>query len=67
MLIGQGKVHQVANYTYLELDVGEISLQEVKMNKRIAKDNRNVGLMYQLLRDASIPRECTLTIYHSIL
>ena len=67
VLIGQDKVNQVANYTYLGVNVGETIVQEVEINNRIAKYNSNVGLMYPLLRDINIPRECKVTIYHTIL
>ena len=67
VLIGQDKVHQVANYTYLGVNVGETNLQEIEINNRIAKYNSNVGLMYPLLRDVNIPRDCKITIYHTIL
>ena len=58
VLIGQDKVNQVANYTYLGVNVGETNVQELEINNRIAKYNSNVGLMYPLLRDINIPREC---------
>ena len=67
VLIRQDKVHQVANYTYLEVNVGETNSQEIEINNRIAKYNSNVGLVYPLLRDVNIPRECKITIYHTIL
>ena len=67
VLIGQDKVHQEANYTYIGVNVGETNLQEIEINNRIAKHNSNVGLMYPLLRDVNIPRECKITIYHTIL
>ena len=50
VFIGQEKVHQVANYTYLGIIIGETKLQEVEVNNRIAS---NVGSMYPLLRDAT--------------
>ena len=43
------------------------NLQEIEINNRIAKFNSNVGLIYLLLRDVNIPRECKITIYHSTL
>ena len=42
-------------------------MQELEINNTIAKYNSNVGLMYPLLRDINIPRECKITIYHAIL
>ena len=67
MFIGQDKVHQVANYTYLGINIGETNLQEVEISNRITKYNSNVGLMYPLLRNVNISRECEITIYHSIM
>ena len=67
VLIGQDKVTQVANYTYLGVNVGETNVQELEINNRIAMYISNVGLMYPLLRDINIPRECKVTIYHTIL
>ena len=67
LLIEQDKVHQVANYTYLGVNVRETNLQEIEINNRIAMYNSNVGLMYPLFRDVNIPRECKITIYHTIL
>ena len=67
VLIEQDKMHQVANYTYLGVNVGETNLQEIEINERIAKYNSNVGLMYPLVRDVNIPRECKIAIYYSIL
>ena len=67
VLIGQDKVNQVANYTYLGVNVGETNVQELAINNRIAKYNSDVGLMCPLLRDINIPRKCKITIYHAIL
>ena len=67
VLTGQDKANQVANYTYLGVNVGETNVQELEINNRIAKYNSNVGLMYPLFRDINIPRECKVTIYHTIL
>lgn len=65
--MGQDKLHQVENYTHLGVNVGDTNRQEIEINNRIAKYNRNVGLMYPLLRDPNIPLECKVTIYQSIL
>ena len=67
VFMGQEKVHQIANYAYLGINIGETNLQEVEINSRVAKYNSNVGLMYPLLRDVNIPRECKITIFHNIL
>ena len=67
VLIGQDKVNQVANYTYLGANVGETNVQELEINNGIDKYNSNVGLLYPLLRDINKPRECKIAIYHTIL
>ena len=33
VLLEQDKVHQVANYTYIGINIGETNLQEVEINK----------------------------------
>ena len=67
VFMGQEKTHQVANYTYLGVNIRKTNLQEVETNNRIVKYNSNVGVMYPLLRDINIPREFKITIYHSIV
>ena len=42
-------------------------MQEVESSNGIAKYNSYVRLMYSLLRDLNISRDCKITIYHSIL
>ena len=65
--MGQNRIHQVKNYNHLGVNVGETNLQEVEIGNRIAKYNRNTGLLCPLLRDANIPRKCKIIIYQSIL
>ena len=49
------------------MDIVVRILQESEINNRIAKFNRNVGMMYPLLKDRHIPKECKLIIYGTIL
>ena len=60
------KLYQSECYTHLGVNVGGNNLQEVGINNRIAKYNSNVGIVYPLLRDRSIPRRCKIIIYQSI-
>ena len=61
------KLYQSESYNHLGVSVGGNNLQEVEINSRIAKYNSNVGMVYPLLRDRSIPRRCKIIIYQSIL
>ena len=65
--MGDTKLNRAQNYSHLGVNVGEKNLQELEIDNRIAKYNRNVGLMYPLMKDKNIPRECKITIYQSIL
>ena len=65
--MGADKLNQVDNYSHLGVNVGSANLQEVEIKSRIAKYNRNVGMMHPLLRDVHIPRKCKIIIYQSIL
>ena len=63
----QNKITQSRNYCHLGVNVGEDNLQEIEINSTIAKYNKNVGMLYPLLKDRHIPKECKITIYRSIL
>ena len=65
--MGENKLNQADNYIHLGVNVGEKNLQEIEINNRIAKYNQNVGMMYPLLKDKNIPRECKITVFQSIL
>ena len=41
--------------------------QEIEINKRITKYNKTVEMLYPLLKDKFVPRECKVTIYNTIL
>ena len=63
----QNKINQTENYCHLGVNVGESNVQEVEINNRIAKYNSNIGMLYPLLKDKNIPRECKVIVYKSIL
>ena len=63
----QNKINQTENYCHLGVNVGESNVQEVEINNRIAKYNSNIGMLYPLLKDKNISRECKVIVYKSIL
>ena len=63
----QNKINQTESYCHVGVNVGESNLQEVEIYNRIAKYNSNVGMLYPLLKDKNIPRECKGIVYKSIL
>ena len=67
IMMEQEKIGQVAHYKYLGANINNRNIQEVEINERIAKYNRNVAILYPLLRDMFVPRECKVTIFNTIL
>ena len=65
--IGGNRVNQVTDYSYLGVNINSSNRQEIELNKRISKYNSNLGMMYPLLKDRYIPKECKITIYTAIL
>ena len=63
VFIGQGKINQTDNYSYLDVCVNDGNLQEREINKRISKYSTNVGMMYPLLRDRHVPRQSKIIKY----
>ena len=61
------KTNQTGNYCHLSVNMGGNNLQETDIHNRIAKYNRNVSMMYPLLEDRFVPRECKVVIYKTIL
>ena len=61
------KIKQVTDYKYLGTNINKRNLQEKEIDSRISKYNRNVGMLYPLLRDKFVPRECKITVYNTIL
>ena len=45
------KSNQTKNDSHLGMNIGEKNLQETGIHNRIAKYNRNVSMMYPLLKD----------------
>ena len=61
------KINQTENYCHLGVNIREKNLQETEIQNRIAKYNRNVSMIYPLLKDRFVPRECKVVIYKTIL
>ena len=61
------KINQTENYCHLGVNIGEKKLQETEIHNRVAKYSRNVSMMYPLLKDRFVPRECKVVIYKTIL
>ena len=67
VFIGQDKINQADNYSYLGVCVNDGNLQEREITERISKYNINVGMMYLLLKDRHVPRQSTIIIFKTIL
>lgn len=65
--VGEVRIQQVSNFTYLGVNINEENLQEVELNKRIGKYNANVNMLYPILKDKSVPTKCKTIIFNSIL
>ena len=63
----QNRVNQTESYCHLGVNVGESNLQEDEINNRIAKYNSNLDMLYPLLKEQHVPRECKVIVYKSIL
>ena len=63
----ENKINQTENYSHLGVNIGSGNLQEIEINNRISKYNSNVGMMYPLLKDKHVPRDCKIIIYRTIL
>ena len=65
--MGQENLRQFAEYNYLGTHMNSKNIQEAKIDKKIAKFNGNVGVLYPLLKDKYVPTECKITMYNVIL
>jgi len=65
--MGQNNINETVSYCHLGMNFGETNLQEVEISNRIAKYDSNVGMLYPLVKDKNIPRECKAVVYKSIL
>ena len=61
------KINQTENYCHLGVNVGTENLQETEIGNRISKYNANVVMMYPILKDKHVPKECKIIVYKSIL
>ena len=57
----------VTDYEYLGVNINERNMQESEINQRIASYNKNVNMLYPLLKDQSVLRESKTIIYNAIL
>ena len=57
VFIGHNKINQTNNYAYLGVSVNEDNLQLTEINGKIAKYNKNVSMLYPLLKDRHVPRK----------
>ena len=67
VFIGEDKINQTDNDSYLGVCVNDGNLQERESNERISKYTTNVGMMYPLLKDRHVPRQSKIIIYKTIL
>lgn len=65
--VREQQLNQVENFKYLGVNFNEGNDQEVEINRKIAKYNANVSVLYPILRDKNVPRKCNVTIYKTIL
>jgi len=60
-------LNQLESYCHLGKNIWDKNLQEIEIHNRVAKYNHNVSMMYPLLEDRFVPRECKVIIYKTIL
>ena len=65
--VGDNRITQTANYSYLGVNIEEENRQETEIDRRIAKYNSNVGALYPLLKERCVAREFKSQIYKTIL
>ena len=65
--VGDTRITQTANYSYLGVNIEEENRQETEIDRRIAIYNYNVGALYPLIKERYVARECKLQIYKTIL
>ena len=65
--IGNGQLRQVTSFDYLGSKFTENNSQEAEIDNRINKFNKNLGMLYPLIRDRNVPIKCKTTIYTTIL
>ena len=63
----QHQIEQATDYEYLGVNINKRNLEESEINQRIASYNKNVNMLYLLLKDQSVPRESKTIIYNAIL
>ena len=64
---GELDINKTDDFTYLGCRLTSNNSIEEDINYRIGKYSKNVGCLYPLLREASIPREVKTDLYKTIL
>ena len=67
IVMGQENLRQIDEYNYLGTHMNSKNIQEAETDKKIAKFNGNVGVLYPLLTGKYVPTECRITMYNIIL
>ena len=67
LYLRRDKLNQMKEYTYLGIKLDSKNTQEMEIDKRIMKYDNKVRLVYPLLKDKNINRNCKLIIYNTIL
>ena len=67
LIIGENQINQVEKYQYLEVHLHKRYEQEGEINMRINKYNNTMTMLYPLLKQRDIPRQCKTTICTMIL
>ena len=66
--IGNERLTQVTNLDDLGVQMNEESYkQDIEIDNRINKFNKNLGAIYPLIKDRNIPAKCKTIIYDTIL
>ncbi|XP_076039378.1 uncharacterized protein LOC143024456 [Oratosquilla oratoria] len=64
--IGEAQLKQVSEFEYLRVKVNEQNNQEIEINNRINKSNKNFGMLSVLFRDRNVPRKCKVLMYTTV-
>lgn len=64
---GELQIKKVDKYKYLGIQLDQNYQQDMELNTRINKYNGTLALLYPLLKEKAIPRQCKTTMYTMIL
>lgn len=67
--LGMAEKHicKVEKYKYLGVHLDDKNDRQVEINARISKYNNALSMLYPILKEKSIPKECKTTIYTMVL